>query len=313
MVVGESAPVDLNVGQVRALVAVADHHHFGRAAQSLHLSQQALSRRIAALEARVGLLVDRHRSGASLTDRGERLLPAARGLLEAADHALATAFGEPPSTLRLDVWGPVDPPEALIRKFAADHPDAILEIGMRRNLCAALDALRRHELDAVVGNVATLGNGLPPGLSARLVATTPLGALVTDGREAITWDDLRRTGLAIPSQPSLPEFRAFLLEFAAAVDAPTRDDTRGVDLDRLVERIGIDAITVGPATWKPPKDAGARVAALNPAPLFPWSVVWRTASPHPLLRELLDALRTDEFGVDRTSWLPSAVREQLAR
>jgi DNA-binding transcriptional LysR family regulator len=305
--------VDLDVGQVRAFVAVADHHHFGRAAQSLHMTQQALSRRVAALEARVGVLVERHRAGASLTDRGERFLPAARGLLEAADHALATAVGEPPSSLRVDVWGPVDPPEALIRAFAAAHPDAIVEIGMRRNLPAALDALRRHELDAVIGNVITLGKALPAGLSARLVATTPLGALVTESRETITWDDLRRTGLAIPSQPSLPEFRGFLLEFAAALNAPTRDDTRGVDLDRLVERIGINAITLVPATWKPGKDADAAVAAITPAPLFPWSLVWRTASPHPLLRELLNVLRPHEFCVHRTSWLPSAAREQLAR
>jgi DNA-binding transcriptional LysR family regulator len=310
MVVGKSAPWTSTSARCERSSPSPITTTSRRAAQSLHLSQQALSRRIAALEARVGVLVDRHRAGASLTDRGERLLPAARGLLEAADHALATALGEPPATLRLDVWGPVDPPEALVRAFAADHPDAILEIGMRRNLPAALDALRRHELDAVLGNVTSLGKALTPGLSARLVATTPLGALVTDGREAVTWDDLRRSGVAIPSQPSLPEFRGFLLEFAAAVDAPTRDDTRGVDLDRLVERIGIDAITLVPATWKPPKDAGARVAAISPAPLFPWSVVWRTASPHPLLRALLDALRTHDFGVDGASWLPSAVREQ---
>ena len=305
--------MDLDVGQVRAFVAVADQHHFGRAAQSLHMTQQALSRRIAALEARVGVLVDRHRAGAALTDRGERFLPAARGLLEAADHALATALGEPPSSLRVDVWGPVDPPEALIRAFAADHPDAIFEIGMRRNLPAALDALRRHELDVVVGNVTTLGKALAPGLSARLVAATPLGALVMDGREAITWDDLRQAGLAIPSQRSVPEFRGFLLEFAAALDAPTRTDTRGVDLDRLVERVGTDAITLVPAAWRPPERAGARVAVIRPAPLFPWSVVWRTASPHPLLRDLLDALRAHDVDVDGTSWLPSAAREQLAR
>jgi DNA-binding transcriptional LysR family regulator len=305
--------VDLDVGQVRAFVAVADLHHFGRAAQSLHMTQQALSRRIASLEARVGVLVERHRAGASLTDHGERFLPAARGLLEAADHALATALGEPPSSLRVDVWGPVDPPEALVRAFAADHPDAIFEIGMRRNLPAALDALLRHELDAVVGNVATLGKMLAPGLSARLVATTPLGALIADGREAIAWDDLRRSGLAIPSQPALPEFRGFLLEFAAAVGAPTRDDTRGVDLDRLVERVGVDAITLVPASWQPPTGADARVAPVRPPPLFPWSIVWRTASPHPLLRDLLDALRAHELDVDGDSWLPSAAREELAR
>jgi hypothetical protein len=222
------------------------------------VSQQALSRRVAALETRVGVL-SWSATGRGLAHRSWRAA-AARSARTARSRrpALATALGEPPSILRIDVWGPVDPPEAFIRAFVADHPDAILGIGMRRNLPAALDALRRHELDAVVGNLATLGKALAPGLSARLVATTPLGALVTDGREAFTCEDLRRTGLAIPVQPSLPEFRGFLLEFAAAVGAPTRNDTRGVDLDRLVERIGIDALTLVPATWKPPKGARAR-------------------------------------------------------
>jgi hypothetical protein len=75
----------------------------------------------------------------------------------------------------------------------------------------------------------------------------------------------------------------------------------------------VGALTLVPATWKAPKAARARVAAICPEPLFPLSVVWRTASPHPLLRDLLDALRTDQLGIDGNSWLPSAVREELAR
>ena len=70
--------MDLDLAQVRAFVAVVDHQHFGRAASSLSLSQQALSKRVARLEAQVGLLLERRRGGIGLTAAGERLLPSAR-------------------------------------------------------------------------------------------------------------------------------------------------------------------------------------------------------------------------------------------
>ena len=90
--------MELDVRQVRAFAAVVEYAHFGRAARSLFLTQQALSKRIARLESQVGTLFDRASSGPTLTPRGRRFLPAARRLLEAADHALAVALDEAEAT-----------------------------------------------------------------------------------------------------------------------------------------------------------------------------------------------------------------------
>jgi DNA-binding transcriptional LysR family regulator len=307
--------MELDLRQVRAFVAVADHGHFGRAARSLFLTQQALSKRVARLEEQLGLLLERGPAGVSLTERGERLLPAARQALEAADHALATALGEPAPSLRIDVWGPVDPPEAMLRAFAAEHPELIVEISMRRNLSAALDALRRNELDAAFGNLANHPTPLAAGLSAQLVAATPLAGLVSETGElatadVITPEDLRRCGLAIPDQTSRPEFACFVAEFAKAVDAPRSTRTRGLHLDGLIERVGTNSITLAPTDWAVPDGAGVRLVAVRPMPLFPWYVVWRTASRHPLVRRLLGALRRSgapTAGVDADHWLPARV------
>jgi DNA-binding transcriptional LysR family regulator len=50
----EAESVDLDLANVRAFVAVVEQRHFGRAAATLHLTQQALSKRVARLEARSG-------------------------------------------------------------------------------------------------------------------------------------------------------------------------------------------------------------------------------------------------------------------
>jgi DNA-binding transcriptional LysR family regulator len=306
--------VDLDLRHVRAFVAVADHGHFGRAARALFITQQALSKRVAGLETQVGSLIERQPGGASLTERGERLLPAARGLLEAADHALAVALNEPGGTLRVDIWGPVDPPEALVRAFAAAHPDAVVEVSRRSNLPAALDALRRHELDAVLGDIAHLKAPLGDDLSARLVALTPLAGLVSEPAtvEQLTPDDLRRQGLAVPEQPSRAEFAAFICEFAATIGAPTTTETRSAHLDGLVERVGTDAITLIPGDWAPPDAGDVAVVPIRPAPLFPWYVVWRTRSPRSLVHRLVRFLDEHADREEAEGWLPAAARGEPA-
>ncbi|WP_447588576.1 LysR family transcriptional regulator [Aquipseudomonas campi] len=80
--------------QLRHFVALADHGHFARAADAVHLSQPALSRSIQALEASLGCtLVDRHTRGISLTAHGRLVLEHARRLL-AGSHALSNAVSQ---------------------------------------------------------------------------------------------------------------------------------------------------------------------------------------------------------------------------
>lgn len=84
---------------MRYFSAVAEHLHFGRAAQSLHISQPPLSRAIRALEAQLGMaLFERNRRRVALTAEGARLLEETRrlnGQLERAMSGLrALAAGE---------------------------------------------------------------------------------------------------------------------------------------------------------------------------------------------------------------------------
>jgi DNA-binding transcriptional LysR family regulator len=80
-----ATPPDLN--ELRAFCVAADLGTLGRASVRLHVSQPSLSKRLAALEAKVGArLLERSPRGVKLTPAGRRLYQHARPLLEAADE-----------------------------------------------------------------------------------------------------------------------------------------------------------------------------------------------------------------------------------
>jgi len=84
----------ITLRQLRYLVALAEHRHFGRAADACAVTQPALSMQIRDLEKRLGIaLVERRPNDVMLTDFGaevtrhaERVLLAARDLEDFAKH-----------------------------------------------------------------------------------------------------------------------------------------------------------------------------------------------------------------------------------
>jgi DNA-binding transcriptional LysR family regulator len=304
--------VDLDLGQVRAFVAVVDHRHFGRAAASLNLTQQALSKRIARLEGALGVLLERRRDGVVLTPAGERFLPGARRMLETADRAVAEVRATPAPPLRVDVWGDIHPPARLVRAAVRDDPALVVELSMRRDLVQALGALERHEVDLAFGNAANLDDPLPAELGVTLVTVDPIAVLVNvegplAGREHVVPDDLARHGLWWPSAGTSPELQAFAEEFARRTGATLAAGGSNLGLEALVERVRADPAVLAPvvATW-PLDHSGVRVVPLRPTPLYPWHAVWRAAAPHPSLSRLVRAVREAGMATqpDGPTWLP---------
>lgn len=89
----------LNLRRLQCLIAIAETGTFRAAADRLHLAQPALTVHIAKLEAEVGArLLDRGRSGATLTPAGaalvERLGALAAGIGDAVAEARAVAAGQ---------------------------------------------------------------------------------------------------------------------------------------------------------------------------------------------------------------------------
>ncbi len=87
--------MDLDIGLIPGLLALAEEGHYGRAAARLHLTASALTRRVQRLERQVGAtLVERGPAGVlGLTAAGERFVVAAEPLLAQATAACHAARG----------------------------------------------------------------------------------------------------------------------------------------------------------------------------------------------------------------------------
>jgi len=80
----------MTLRELRYLVALAEHRHFGRAADACHVTQSTLSTQLRKLENYLGhVLVDRHAKQFTLTPSGEQIVERARNMLAEADTILA--------------------------------------------------------------------------------------------------------------------------------------------------------------------------------------------------------------------------------
>jgi LysR family hydrogen peroxide-inducible transcriptional activator len=82
----------VNLRDLRYLVAVADHRHFGRAAEACFVSQPTLSTQLKKLERELGVeLVERNPGHILLTAAGEQVVARARVVLHEADDIVDIA------------------------------------------------------------------------------------------------------------------------------------------------------------------------------------------------------------------------------
>ncbi|UJA21154.1 LysR family transcriptional regulator [Thermoleophilia bacterium SCSIO 60948] len=117
---------------LRSFLAVADELNFTRAAERIHLTQQALSGHVAQLEAMLGArLLVRTTRRVELTPAGELLVARIRPAVEALDAglgAVARSVGSGRISLGLSATAPLALTPRLLRAFAAAHPEVEVSI-----------------------------------------------------------------------------------------------------------------------------------------------------------------------------------------
>lgn len=141
--------------QLQYLIALRDHGHFGRAADSCFVTQSTLSAGIRELETLIGVtLVERTRRVVRFTPLGEQIVTKARRVLREAEELgdLARAAGRPLSgEMRMSVIPTIAPfllPRALPR-LRAEYPD--LKLYLREEPSgAACESLQNGRADCVL-------------------------------------------------------------------------------------------------------------------------------------------------------------------
>lgn len=174
---------------LRYFVAVAEHRHFGRAAQSLGVTQPPVSQGVRRLEEHLGLkLFERTREGTVLTVDGSSLLPRARVIVDDAARFIGDAHRRRGSLAGLR-WGcvPQLDDELLARctfgvqKALSPPPDHSV-IPMVAGTAHLLSELRRGALHLAVVQFPADTDGLDTGP----VITVPRSVVLPSGHPAAT-------------------------------------------------------------------------------------------------------------------------------
>ncbi|MEU5694132.1 LysR family transcriptional regulator [Actinosynnema sp. NPDC020468] len=290
----------MDLDAVRTFVAVVDAGRFQEAADDLTISQQAVSKRVAALEKRLGArLFARTPRGVRLTADGEAFLPHARALL-LAEHQAIASVRPGRRALRVDVIGRRAAPAGLLHDFHRAHPAVELDVVTLFDADTALAAVRSGTVDASFRAVDA--RRLPAGLHATEVFTERLH-LVTGPRHpladatTITPADLAGHRIWMPGIAVGTEWAAYYADLAAAFDLAI--DARGphfgldAQLDEIAESADVATLLGEQTPVTPPADARLRhVPIENPAPVYPHSLVHHADNAHPALAALRDHLGT---------------------
>ena len=147
--------IHMNLQDLRYLVALAEHRHFGRAAEACHISQPTLSSQIRKLEEELGvILLERTNKRVDLTPVGSQILTHAQeALAQAAQmESVARAARDPlVGPLKLGVIPTLAPylMPIILKPLRQAYPGLVIELWEDQTR-ALIDGLRNHRLDAAL-------------------------------------------------------------------------------------------------------------------------------------------------------------------
>ncbi|MDI2029967.1 LysR substrate-binding domain-containing protein [Saccharopolyspora sp. TS4A08] len=286
----------LDLNKLAHLIAVAEEGGFTRAARRLHLSQQALSTSVRALEREVGVdLLDR--SGAKLTvlPAGEALIADARLLHGAARSALLRARrigrGEP-EMLRIGHTPAVagDEVTALLHRVHDAKPDLSTQVNQRYP-GELTEQLIAGELDLGLCR----GMEPEPGLSRATLAHHRLRVAVPAGhrfarRESVEFGELTDETIVMWGRPGRSGYTDLLIAHcrrAGFEPVVRRNPIQGTPPVTAVQ--GGDDVALVTAPAGPSLGGAVQVVDLLPPTFAPLHALWPANTLSPAREDFLSA------------------------
>ncbi|MFI0779403.1 LysR family transcriptional regulator [Streptomyces sp. NPDC021212] len=308
----------MDLDTVRTFVVAADTGQFQEAAAELAVTQQAVSKRIAALERDLGVrLFTRTARGAELTIDGQAFLPHARELLRAAESAAASVRpGRRP--LRVDVIASRGAASGLMRGFHHAYPEISLDVVMLLDIETAVAAIRSGAIDASFRAVAAPGRPFGEDIESVRVLDEPLQLLTGPahalaGTRSVTVAQLDGHRIWMPGIVPGAEWTAYyddlVAEFGLTIETTGPNFGSDALLDTIADTPAL-ATFMGEHTrliW--PADHGLRrIPVTDPTPVYPHSLLWHRDNPHPSLATLRAHLAATTADHDAAgAWTPDWV------
>lgn len=300
---------------VRSFVRAAELGQLQHAADELGVTQQGVSKRIAALERSLGVrLFTRTARGVELTLDGQAFLPHARTIVTGVDRAV-TAIRPGSRALRIDVLGLRSAQAVVLHDYWRSHPEIQLDVVTLRvdDPWTAVAAVRTGDIDASFRSV-TEPAALPRDVRMIRAFDSPTELLVGPGHplaaaRTLTPARLRGHRIWVPGIVPRSEWASFYdqlaAEFDLRIDAAGPNFGNEVLLDALAGSADL-ATLVGARDrylWPAGHDL-RRIPITGPALAYPLSLVLRRTAPHPGLQPIIDHLRT-LAPVPEPVWRPS--------
>ena len=279
----------MTLQELKYLVALADHGHFGRAAEACHITQSTLSTQIKKLEDFLGVtLFDRSLKRVTPTPIGREILAAARNMIEESERIreLARHAQDPMArTIHLGViptLGPYYLPHALTLVHKK-HPG--LRLLLREEMTPQiLEHLSEGKLDAGLLALPVMDESLRVAplfhepFFAALPANHPLAKA-----DVVTVSALKREKLLLLDEGHCLRDQA--LEVCGA-GTSGREEVRATSLETLRQMVGMGlGVTLLPAlAVEAAPRAGKKmieVRAFKNPPGRTIGLVWRKRAPFP--------------------------------
>ncbi len=288
----------MTLQELKYLVALADHGHFGRAAEACFITQSTLSTQIKKLEDFLGVtLFDRSLKRVTPTPIGREILQAARNIVEEAERIrdVAKHAQDPMArTVQLGIiptLGPYYLPHALMLMHKK-HPD--LRLLLREELTPKiLENLADGKLDAGLLALPVTDDSLrvEPLFYEPFFAALPAGhALALN--DAVKVADIMNEKLLLLDEGHCLRDQALDV---CGIGSRGREEVRATSLETLRQMVGMGlGLTLLPALSV---DAGPRVSKKaveirpfkKPAPGRTIGLAWRKRAPFPETFERLAA------------------------
>jgi DNA-binding transcriptional LysR family regulator len=291
--------------QLRHFLAVAEALHFGRAAESLGMTQPPLSQSIQALERDLGAaLFVRSKRVVALTDFGrqwlEHVRPAVQGIaaLSGIAERLRTGKAGRLSIAFVSI-ADYNVLPVLVRRYSEVFGGVELELAEATS-DVQVAALVEGRINA--GILISARSALPSSLDYRPLVVEPLVAAVpeswiVEGRLNVD-GALRKTDwmteplIMFPARVS-PDFHGLVMDFYRARGRQAFVQQEAIQMQTIISLVSAGlGMALVPASMQHLARTGVRYVAIEGAPTLETGLAWRKADDSPALAGLVEISAT---------------------